>query len=1832
MGDTIPGSGPITASALRDAYRSEGPVKLSNFYALANKTTGALRASDFRNKTTFRPPNVTSLYQTIAAGADFTLFTTMDGRLYGVGANASGQLATGNTTAAATPVRGKLNSIIQLAAGLTHGIALLTDGTVRCWGGNGYGQCGNNTTTNVTAAPIDPGLTGVTFVAAGAYHSAAVLSDGTVRVWGYNASGQLGLRTTTNSLVPADPGLTGILSIACGVAHTVAVRSDGGVRVCGSFSNGEFGVMDNSLFSYYKVPSIFPPADMTDYTTTFNNYSYGNGTYIASASSSYNMPNYLPWNAFRSNFHIGTGYSLADGGVYTGTNTTAGYLGQWLQIQLPFKILLTSYSYDTSGVASLFTVADYRVFGSNDGVEWTLINSSPSTQTYYTGYQTTAPDRYFRFYRIAVNKCTGWNGTASWYFKWLLYGIPEESVAYPNVTLRSTIWTSFYDPGFSDIASATCGDGFTILRTSAGRLISFGKNASGQLLNGNTTNSLLPVYPSLRGVARVVANLASPASVGVQFTDGSLRTYGDNTYGQLGAAASGTPSLGGNAAGTGIDQVCLGSNHAFLLRTDGSFRAAGSTAAGQLSYSNYSRVETFTAPVLPLPLLGLRSADQSPRSFMAPLHLMTGYAPTVPGPFVGTHALNFYGTTGAYLSLGVNSTSLGSCEADFNFALIDTTFEAFIYPFTYSSANMGGMGLIGRWQPTANTGDWVWGFTNAGNPIFLYKVGTTVTMLIATSTTVPLNQWSHVALCTTSADTTARLYLNGTRIALGTITGITINQSATLTIGQINNITFPGYIYGVRIVRGTALYQGASYTVPTTALSLTDPSGGQVAYLMHSPDMTQAVAEFDAKASAASLSNPIATINGTLTGVVDGPFAGTKALRLGPVGTFLYFGTGQSTSVGTSRLDFNLTSQDCTVEAWFYMTSMPASFIPSPLTTTPVGYLLGRFQPTADTGDWLIGPDSNGSVTFFAYNNGGANTFVLRSANGAVTTGQWYHIALVYQTATTKFTLYLNGTAVDYRVTAMVFNRTARITIGQANNNAFPGHIFGVRFTQGGAIYTDNFDVPTMPPTRNLGNTTGTVVYLLDALHPTVPVIRSTSTIDNVPMRGNGTLSPFMEMVQDLGLTRIYRSYSHYLYFPSLTFQFSDEVVVPFTNAGFAMVMVARMNSWFGAGNYERFFDFGSGAPSNNMLLGRSGTSTTMYGEFYVGTTATTLASGTIDSAMHVIIYNLAVTTSGTRLVTYIDGLPTITSSTASLKAGAVLSNNYIGRSNWGTDSYSHIDIHRLMVYNRSLSSLQIMSLSDSLSRQYIAAQTGEKAVILTSGTSWTVPSGVTQLRVFVCGGGGAGAYESGGKHGGSAAGFTFLTVAVSAGQVIQFSIGAGGVSNVNGGIGGQTTLNVGGLSLVAFPGRTGTTVGGFSSPSGYGFNGGPGGTADTRSVYSAAGGGGLGGAGGGGSSAAGAGGAGGQSNEFDCGVSSVLGRLTSFTWFGAGVGDKYSYVSASGVGCGGSGAGWANGTAKMPGGSGFMGGGGGGGRGEYSGGSGGSGWVGFYYQAFPTDVAFLGNPYFVQYTGSSQTIQVPTGYTRARVSLWGGGGGSSWGDIINGGGSGGAGGFLKADIAVIPGEFLTVIVGQGGRAGVLGGTATSAFGGGGAGTGNTRYAFGGGGGYSAVRRGGMILLIVGGGGGGGALRVPTGGSRGGAGGGATAQAAEQVFAGYSASGGTLTAGGTGTTNYPGSQFQGGNATLGPGGGGGWYGGAGGFVLSAADTLTGSASGAGGGSSYTAPELSAASVTNLTGSYEVPPGTSETYYQPGVGVGGSTTWTVTSSGGNGMAVFEFYTS
>ncbi len=133
----------------------------------------------------------------------------------------------------------------EIAAGGAHTCALKGDGKVWCWGSNAFGQTGAdvNDTNPFTIAPtMVSNLSGVTQIALGKNHSCAIVSGGHVKCWGKNGWGQLGNETTQNSSNPVQvtpSPLSGVVALALGDEHSCALKSDNTLWCWGAIGGGQ---------------------------------------------------------------------------------------------------------------------------------------------------------------------------------------------------------------------------------------------------------------------------------------------------------------------------------------------------------------------------------------------------------------------------------------------------------------------------------------------------------------------------------------------------------------------------------------------------------------------------------------------------------------------------------------------------------------------------------------------------------------------------------------------------------------------------------------------------------------------------------------------------------------------------------------------------------------------------------------------------------------------------------------------------------------------------------------------------------------------------------------------------------------------------------------------------------------------------------------------------------------------------------------------------------------------------------------------------------------------------------------------------------------------------------------------------------------------------------------------------------------------------------------------------------------------------------------------------------------------------------------------------------
>ena len=242
-------------------------IASQNRHTVALKTDGTLWSWGYNQfgqlgnfasgATASRSTPVTTLlggtnWKSIASGYGCTVALKTDGTLWTWGENFHGQLGVNNTTSRSTPVTTLLGGTNwkSIASGYGHIIAIKTDGTLWCWGRNGYGNLGVNDTTS-RSTPVTTLLGGIDWksIACGNKgHTIAIKTDGSLWSWGRNFEGQLGVNDNTSRSTPVTTllGGTNWKSIAGGGYYTVALKTDGSLWSWGANFDGQLGVNDTT--------------------------------------------------------------------------------------------------------------------------------------------------------------------------------------------------------------------------------------------------------------------------------------------------------------------------------------------------------------------------------------------------------------------------------------------------------------------------------------------------------------------------------------------------------------------------------------------------------------------------------------------------------------------------------------------------------------------------------------------------------------------------------------------------------------------------------------------------------------------------------------------------------------------------------------------------------------------------------------------------------------------------------------------------------------------------------------------------------------------------------------------------------------------------------------------------------------------------------------------------------------------------------------------------------------------------------------------------------------------------------------------------------------------------------------------------------------------------------------------------------------------------------------------------------------------------------------------------------------------------------------------------
>jgi hypothetical protein len=396
-------------------------------------------------------------------------------------------------------------------------------------------------------------------------------------------------------------------------------------------------------------------------------------------------------------------------------------------------------------------------------------------------------------------------------------------------------------------------------------------------------------------------------------------------------------------------------------------------------------------------------------------------------PFSQTGWGNFFDGSGDFLSV--------ASSAAFDIGSSDFTVECWFNANSFATA----FGLISRYD-NAPAG-WTLRVTSATNIRFVRGAD----IIFDATTTMSIGLWNHVAVV--RSGTTLSIYHNGTRINQTTGISNFTDASTALQIGRTNTITddINGYISNARVVKGTAVYSGATYTIPTAPLT---------AITNTSLLTCQSNRFIDNSSNAFAI-----TVNGNTSIQAFSPFNPTAAwIAATNGGSGYYDGSGDYLTIA-NNVALQPGGGAFTYEAWVYCLSYPSA--------GNFETLWAQRATASGYGGPLVVINNSGTLLYYISNAAATNWQITGSSSGlTLPLNQWNHVAIVRNVNTC--TIYLNGTAgtsVTLTENVGVGGNLSLMAGAADGSQAVDGYMSDFRLVKGTAVYTAAFTPPTAPLT-----------------------------------------------------------------------------------------------------------------------------------------------------------------------------------------------------------------------------------------------------------------------------------------------------------------------------------------------------------------------------------------------------------------------------------------------------------------------------------------------------------------------------------------------------------------------------------------------------------------------------------------------------------------------------------------------------------------------------------------------------------------------------------------------
>ncbi|WP_298874877.1 hypothetical protein [uncultured Microbacterium sp.] len=588
------------------------------------------------NRTTpFTVPNVSDVVDVASISYASTLVLLSNGTVLSWGLNNLGQLGNGTKTNSATPTAiPNLSGVAAIAGGSTAGYALLTDGSVKAWGNNDEGMVGDGTSTMRLTPTTVSGLSGVVQISTAQKAAYALLSDGTVKAWGQNTYGQLGDGTTTTRLspvtvqVPAGRSvtslavastssqgrsflITGETTLSVDVVET-QVSAGTAATVKAKVATGAKGVAGVSVtLSATSNAALGATTAQTDssgqvQTTVTSDVWTKPGTVVrveATTDTNAASDSFTVLGANALGFGYNSWYELGDGGQGGGDNPGTGVARtiptQFLR-SFPSPIVqVVSCGTGTGGGSNHATIVLLK-----DGTVWSVggngfgqLGTGGNSRTTWAQVSGLSGVTQISAGAESVYALLSDGTVKAWGDNW--FGEIGTGVA-----LQSAAFTPITVPGVSGVTQIAAGTQQAFFLLSDGTVRAIGRNAwgseatpggRGALGSGSTTSDLSATPVTVSNLAGVTQIAAGSASGFALLSDGTVKAWGNNASGQLGNNSTTSSAVPVSVSGlSGVTQVVANLDAAYALLADKTIRTWGRNSSGQLGNGSGSNS---TAPV-----------------------------------------------------------------------------------------------------------------------------------------------------------------------------------------------------------------------------------------------------------------------------------------------------------------------------------------------------------------------------------------------------------------------------------------------------------------------------------------------------------------------------------------------------------------------------------------------------------------------------------------------------------------------------------------------------------------------------------------------------------------------------------------------------------------------------------------------------------------------------------------------------------------------------------------------------------------------------------------------------------------------------------------------------------------------------------------------------------------------------------------------------------------------------------------------------------------------------------------------------------------------------------